>query len=652
MTSARLGSAGQPKNRLFPKTRSWFALDAPLELLSPLSVLRVLFALAVVCWPLVGLTAVEPRRAFDGIVSTTAVAVVTWVFLLRTKRIDPLASRLLAGFWIAMVGALVWCGHGTALAGVYATFLVPIAVFTALFFANRAVILQALGSLLVLAVALSPTQGIGRAICLAAVACIMVGLASSAVLLLTRSARRLDTIDPDTGLPNGFGLARLLSAEDSFVVAAVVLDGIGIAREALGYQIGTEILRRAVEDLGQVLPPRAVIGRVSGDELVVILGLDTPSDAEEEATGREPSGGDAVHADALARVGMSLANTLVRAIAAGRYLVGTVDVPVTAHVGLSAAPWEGTQVPELVRRASLNASYAEAKGVSVALSGDHANALSIDDLKMLSDLRRAPERGELTLAFQPQIECATRSAISVEALMRWDSSRHGRVPPSRFIPLAERVGLMDGLTKWAVTEALDAQVRWRRVGFHVPVSVNLSAKSLPFPELGEWILTQLGRRGLPTSCLTIEVTETAVADAVQAVAMLAPLHQSGVRISIDDFGTGFTSLALLPTLPVDELKIDQCFVIRSLHSPPDEAIVQTIGELAHRLGLHAVAEGVESAEIADRMEALGIDLLQGFHFARPMVEQDLLAYLRGAGRGRPPTMTVRSVADLQSRLPG
>jgi EAL domain-containing protein (putative c-di-GMP-specific phosphodiesterase class I) len=348
---------------------------------------------------------------------------------------------------------------------------------------------------------------------------------------------------------------------------------------------------------------------------------------------------------------MSLANTLVRAIAAGRYLVGTVDVPITAHVGLSAAPWEGTQVPELVRRASLNAHYAEAKGLSVALSGDHANALSIGDLKVLSDLRLAPERGELTLAYQPQIESASRSAISVEALMRWQSSRHGSVSPGRFIPLAERVGLMDGLTKWAVTEALDAQVRWRRAGFQVPVSVNLSAKSLPFPELGEWILTQLDARGLPTSCLTIEVTETAVADAAQAVTMLAPLHQSGVRISIDDFGTGFTSLALLPTLPVDELKIDQCFVIRSLHSPPDEAIVRTIGELAHRLGLQAVAEGVESPEIADRMAALGIDLLQGFHFARPMAESDLLTYLRGAGKGRPPTMTVRAATDVQSRLP-
>jgi EAL domain-containing protein (putative c-di-GMP-specific phosphodiesterase class I) len=226
------------------------------------------------------------------------------------------------------------------------------------------------------------------------------------------------------------------------------------------------------------------------------------------------------------------------------------------------------------------------------------------------------------------------------------------VSPGLFIPLAERIGIVDGLTAWVVGEALDAQARWRRTGIELPVSVNLSAKSLPDRELAGWILAQLDERGLPTSCLTIEVTETVVADSVQAVAMLAPLHQSGVRISIDDFGTGFTSLALLPTLPLDELKVDQCFVLRSLASPADEAIVRTIGELAHRLGLQVVAEGVETVEIADRMATIGIDLLQGYHFARPMKERDLLVYLGQVGKGPPaPVMTVRSPAGIQSHLP-
>jgi EAL domain-containing protein (putative c-di-GMP-specific phosphodiesterase class I) len=387
---------------------------------------------------------------------------------------------------------------------------------------------------------------------------------------------------------------------------------------------------------------------------VVTLGLEPASAGAGEAEGIDEytSQDNLGLPDAVAEAALSLANTLVRAIAAGRYLVGTVDVPLSAHVGLSAAPWEGTHVAELVRRASLSARHAETKGLSVVLSGDHADALTLGDLEMLGDLRVAPERGELSLAFQPQIDAGTGIAVAAEALVRWDSHRHGSVPPGRFIPLAERIGLMDGLTKWVVCEALDAQVRWRRTGIELPVSVNLSAKSLPFPELAGWILTQLEARDLPTSCLTIEVTETAVADSVQALAMLAPLHQSGVRISIDDFGTGFTSLAQLPTLPVDELKVDQCFVLRSVESPADESIVRTIGELAHRLGLHSVAEGVESAEIADRMIDIGIDLLQGFYFAKPMKEQEFLTYLKQRGKGSvKPTMTVRQVDTVRPRLP-
>jgi EAL domain-containing protein (putative c-di-GMP-specific phosphodiesterase class I) len=173
------------------------------------------------------------------------------------------------------------------------------------------------------------------------------------------------------------------------------------------------------------------------------------------------------------------------------------------------------------------------------------------------------------------------------------------------------------------------------------VSVNLSAKCLPTPGLADWILGQVASRGLATSCLTVEVTETAVADPTQALAVLEPLHAKGVRISVDDFGTGFTSLAQLPALPLDELKIDQCFVLRSATSSADEAIVHTIGELAHRLGLQVVAEGVETEVLAEGLTDMGIDILQGYHFARPMPEAELLALVRRtAGSGSWPKMIV------------
>ncbi len=643
VTSDRLDASAAPRNRLFPKTRSWFALDAPLELLSPLSVLRVLFAMAVVVWPAVGLT--EPLSRW-GLIGTAAIAAMTtgvWIGLLMVKKVDLHVSAVLVGYWTGSAGVLVWCAHGGAAVGAFFLYLVPVSAFAALFFARRAVLIQQLGAVVVLWIALSPTQGPARALLIAVTGCVALAVAPATVLILARSARRHDIVDPDTGLPNGFGLARRLEAQNhlSFLVAVVVLDGIADAREALGYQVGTELLRRAVEDLGQVIPSDAVIGRVAGDELVITVSLpggDAVDPVSPPVPGGLPGGGDrtgplpvSVLPASVVESGRALADTLVKAIAAGRYRVGVTEVPLRATVGLSGAPWDGTSVSELVRRASISAHRAADEGVSTKHWDGDRGALTVADFELLGDLRSAAERGELTLAYQPQISAITGRPSAVEALLRWESPVRGSISPGRFIPLAERTGLIDRLTEWVVGEALDAQSRWRSKGIELPVSVNLSAKSLPSPELADWILAQVSDRGLPTSCLTVEVTETAVAHPDQALAVLLPLHERGIRISIDDFGTGFTSLAQLPSLPLDELKIDQCFVMRLATSAADDAIVCTIGELASRLGLQVVAEGVETEETAARLRTIGIDLLQGFLFARPMSEAELLLFVAGPG---------------------
>jgi EAL domain-containing protein (putative c-di-GMP-specific phosphodiesterase class I)/GGDEF domain-containing protein len=621
VTSSRLGGSAQPRSRLFPKTRSWFALESPLELLSPLSVLRVLFVLAAVAWPGLALATGGRGTATAAVLVVGAFTALIWVGLLAVKEVGVTGCRLLVGYWIVASALLLRWAPGPGPTAVLALFLVPVGVFTALFLGRRDVLAGLVLAGAALGVGLARVSGPGHALLLGVGGALALAAAPLAVMLLSRATRRQGTVDPDTGLPNGFGLAQRVAAGDraEFVVATVALDGVAGAREALGYQVGTELLRRAVEDLGQVLPRDAFIGRVEGDELVVIAGPG-PVDAGEPAVAG-PDG-----------PGVELAATLVRAIAAGRYLVGDIEVALRAHVGLSAAPEDGSDVAELVRRASLSARRAAEEGRPSARWDGHRGAMTADDLALLADLRLAAERGELTLAYQPQIEPATGRARSVEALLRWQSPAHGPVSPGRFIPLAERTGLIDRLTHWVVAEALDAQLRWQRQGVEVPVSVNVSAKNLPGPDLCDWILEQLASRMLPASCLTVEVTETAVADPVAAAAMLFPLHRGGVRISIDDFGTGFTSLAALPTLPLDELKVDQCFVLRSPGSPPDEAIVRTVVELGHRLGLEVVAEGVETGEIADRMAELGFDLLQGYHFARPMDETALLGYLATDGR--------------------
>ncbi len=215
----------------------------------------------------------------------------------------------------------------------------------------------------------------------------------------------------------------------------------------------------------------------------------------------------------------------------------------------------------------------------------------------------------------------------MEALLRWDSPVHGSVPPGRFIILAERTGLIDRLTEWVLHQALDAEVRWRAKGVDLPVSVNLSAKTLGRPELAAWILDQLDVRQLPTSALTVEVTETAAADLLAAVHLLSPLHERGVRVSIDDFGTGYTSLAAIPYLPLDEIKVDMQFVKRAPTSAADEAIVRCVHELAHRLGLVTVAEGVEDEVVRDLMVEIDFDLLQGYHYSKGLPETELMSFI-------------------------
>ncbi|HEV8064373.1 MAG TPA: EAL domain-containing protein, partial [Acidimicrobiales bacterium] len=338
---------------------------------------------------------------------------------------------------------------------------------------------------------------------------------------------------------------------------------------------------------------------------------------------------------AVTLAGRSLSQLLAATISSGHYLVDRVEISLRAHIGLVFAPWNGTDVAELVRRASLAAGQAAVSGQVEAIWDGSQAALGSHDLELLADLRLAVERGELRLVYQPQIDARSGDTTAVEALLRWQGSSHGTVAPSRFIPLAERTGLIDRLTIWVVSEALDAQVRWRATGLRLRVSVNVSAKTLAWPGLSDWILAELHNRRLPSSVLSIEVTETAAADLKQAVQLLRPLHEHGVRVSIDDFGTGYTSMAAIPFLPLDEIKVDMSFVQAAPTSPADEAVVRSVRELVNRLGLVSVAEGVEDTATRDLMTDIGFDLLQGYYFSKPLGEEELLRFLhtdRSAGR--------------------
>ena len=650
VTSNRLASDAAVRSRIFPKTRSWFALGAPLELLSPLSVLRIIFALAVVLWPIEALVLRWPRTSITWVWGATFVAAAVWTGLLVVKELGPRWCHILAALASVLVITLVYSGKSTGPVLAAAFFLLPVAVFVSLYFGGRAVWAHLALATACLWVALDQTLRAGAAAAVAVVAFVALLSSSAAIRILMVSISRAGSVDPDTGLPNGAGLLQRISAGDKrqesgservLVIATVQVAGLDDARQALGYQVGTELLRRAVEDLGQVLPTEAVINRVEADELVVAYEL-ARSDARDDWSNEA---GD-VPAEVMTS-GLELAGVLANAIASGRYMVDGVAVMLRAHVGLAFSPWDGSDAAELVRRSSLSARRAAHSGrVTEVWDGDR-DALTSDDLALLADLRVASERGELWLAYQPQVDVKSGEIASVEALLRWDSPVHGNVPPGRFIILAERTGLVDQLTRWVMTQALDAQVRWRHNEVVLPVSVNLSAKTLAWPDLSTWILNELEMRDLPHVALSVEVTETAAADLLDAVRLLSPLHEHGIRVSIDDFGTGYTSLAAIPYLPLDEIKVDMGFVKRSITSPADEAIVRCVRELAHRLGLTTVAEGVEDEQIAQLMIEIGFDLLQGYHFARPLTEEGLLELVRGKSGTASPTFDTK-LAGLAS----
>lgn len=619
--SAPLAPGTPVESRLFPKIRSWFALGAPIELMSPLSVLRVLFLVGAVLWPLAGIAWPWPGMPAWLLLAAGTGMVACWTVLLCVRSIGTHWCWGLCALWVTNVAALEWAEHGSGLALAATTLYLPGALFAAMFLEVRAVTAYLLAATGASWLALLPAQGPGLAAVVVAVASIATASVSVITLLLNRAGRRRESIDADTGLPNAFGLAERVGAPLAsgrpLIVAAVALEGIGDAREAMGYHVGSELLRRAVEDMGQVLPSEAVIGRVDTDEVIVVRPLED----------RRNAGGGGTRT--VAEAGGALADTLRRAIRGGRYLIGGVEVAVRPHVGLASAPHDGIDVPELVRRASLSARRAVAEGTLEVWWDGERDALTPDDLSLLSELGGAGPRGELWLAYQPQVDARSERPTAVEALIRWRHPRLGQLAPGRFIPLAERTGLVDRLTEWVLAEALDAQTRWRTRGIELGVSVNFSARSLSQPDLPAWIMGELAARHLPPTCLTVEMTETAAANLVRAEQVLGPLRSAGVRVSIDDFGTGYTSLAALRTLPLDELKIDLQFVQRSATSPADEAIVQAVSGLADRLGLVAVAEGVEHEGTCVRMIDAGYHVLQGYHLSVPLSEADLLAYLVG-----------------------
>jgi diguanylate cyclase (GGDEF)-like protein len=392
----------------------------------------------------------------------------------------------------------------------------------------------------------------------------------------------------------------MLAAEEPGAIVLADLDRFKEVNDSLGHHAGDELLRVVARRLCESVRTDDAVARLGGDEFGLIL--PNVADARDAA-------------DLLARVREELSADLT---------LDGVSVGVEASFGVALHPAHGTTLEELLRRADA-AMYQGKRGTaSVVVYADDA-APAPSTLRMQGELRRALERDELVLHYQPKIALADGRPCGVEALLRWQHPERGLLAPGEFLPVVERSGLIEPVTAWVLEHALADRERWLAAGADWPVSVNVSARNLESPDFLELVMRLLADSGTSPSELCLEVTETALAaDAAVAARTLRGLAARGVTLSIDDFGMGYTCLAQLRSLPVTEIKIDRAFVGGLDARGEDRAIVRSLIELGHGLRCAVVAEGVETPTTAVWLAAASCDAAQGYHYARPAPWAELL----------------------------
>jgi diguanylate cyclase (GGDEF)-like protein len=433
------------------------------------------------------------------------------------------------------------------------------------------------------------------------------------VAAASRRLRHQAVHDALTGLPNRTLLhrraERALRGDELGAMLLIDLDRFKEVNDTLGHDYGDELLREVAGRLGRAVRRGDTLARLGGDEFAVLLdGL--------------PNRGT------VAELAGRLQDALREPIA-----LRGVAVELEASIGVALYPEHGTTVGTLLQRADV-AMYEAKRGHHgvITYSADR-DPYSADRLGLLAELRRALETDELVLHYQPKVAVRTGELTGVEALVRWQHPTRGLLEPDQFVPLAERTGAVADLTRWVVDRALRQQRAWSDAGIDMPVAVNLAAANIVDVTLPDAIAELLERHGVRGDRLECEISEhTVMADPVRGGEVLDRLRALGLRLSLDDFGTGRSSLSYLKRLPLDEVKIDRSFVSGMVEDENDAVIVRSTIDLARNLGLSVVAEGVETAEVMEALDALSCDTAQGYYISRPLPAQELSVSLRGPAR--------------------
>ena len=407
----------------------------------------------------------------------------------------------------------------------------------------------------------------------------------------------------------------LASARREHVPAAVMimdLDRFKEVNDTLGHASGDELLKQVGIRLRGSLRENDTVARLGGDEFGVLL----PKVLDAEA-----------------------------AVAVARKLRTTLEEPFTLHglalqmeasIGIALFPEHGADVQSLLQRADVAMYVAKEHPSGCEVYARERDAYSPDRLTLLTELRRAIDRGQLILHYQPKADVLSGEIEGVEALVRWQHPERGMIPPDEFIPPAQKTGVIAPLTLFVLDEALRQCRTWALQGIELCVAVNLSTRNLLDVHLPDTVGDLLARWEVPPRLLELEITEsTILADPVRAMQILSRLDEMGVRLAIDDFGTGYSSLAYLKRLPVDALKIDKSFILGMGESENDAVIVRSTIDLGRNLGLRVVAEGVETAVAWNRLASLGCNTAQGYYLSRPAPAAELTEWLRKRAASRP-----------------
>jgi len=415
-----------------------------------------------------------------------------------------------------------------------------------------------------------------------------------------------------TDLPNRTLLLDILDrfiedgakTKKEFALIVLDLNGFRDINDTFGYAEGDRLLSDAACRLRQAISDSSTIARLGGDEFAIML----PTESAEMLTERL---------------------TALSTILEEPFIIEGHALHIDANMGISLYPTHGDDPTTLLRRADVAMFAAKRSHRPFVYYESGHDQDTAQRLELISGLRHAVLANEFMLYYQPKAQTSTGIIHSVEALIRWQHPARGLIFPDSFIPLAEQTGFITALTLWAVERAMKQYKDWQAKGIELEIAVNLSMWDLHDVSFPAKVAALFERYDVPTYRIRMEVTESsAMADPGLTISVLKRLTALGISCSIDDFGTGYSSLTYITRLPIDELKIDRTFIQHIIDTPADEAIVRSTITMAHSLGLHVVAEGVEDASTLELLDRLGCDIAQGYYLSRPLPPEDFVRWLQ------------------------